>query len=108
MADYSKTLTDMSRETRPSGWSYIFPGDRENRSVMLPIRVTPTEREAIRTAAQWENKSVAGRHPSGDCCAIARRFLQARGAGRGGASGVTGRVESRGDAPRSNMLLWLA
>ena len=59
MADHSKTLTGMSRETRTSRWSYIFPGDRENRSMMLPIRVAPTEREAIRAAAQWENKSVA-------------------------------------------------
>ena len=48
--DHSKTLKDMSRETRTSGWSYVWGDARENRSLMLPIRVTPTEREAIRAA----------------------------------------------------------
>ena len=57
--DHSKTLKDMSRETRTSGWSYVWGLDRETRSLMLPIRVTPTEREAIRAAAESENKSVA-------------------------------------------------
>ena len=54
---HSKTLTNMSPETR-SGWNYFL--GRENRSVLLTFRVTPQERDAVRAAARWENKTVAG------------------------------------------------
>ncbi len=55
--DHAQTLIDMAPETR-SGWRYLHR--RENRTVLLPIRVSPKERDAIRAAARWENKTVAG------------------------------------------------
>lgn len=54
--NHNKTLSNMSPET---------PGNpqrgrgRQNRTVLLTFRVTPEERDAIRAAAKWENKTVA-------------------------------------------------
>ena len=53
MADHADTLLNMSPFTR-RGWTY-----RPNRSVLLPIRVTPAEREALRAAAAEASMSVA-------------------------------------------------
>ena len=53
MADHTATLLNMSSVAR-RGWSY-----RPNRSVLLPIRVTPAERDALRAAAAEANMSVA-------------------------------------------------
>ena len=53
MADHADTLLNMSSVTR-RGWSY-----RPNRSVLLTIRVTPAERDALRPAAAEANMSVA-------------------------------------------------
>ena len=55
--DHSKTLTDMSPETR-SGSTYFL--GREKRTVLLTFRVTREERDAVRAAARWENRTVAG------------------------------------------------
>ena len=55
--DHNKTLINMSRETR-TGWNYYL--GRENRDVLLTFRVTPQERDAVRAAARWENKTAAG------------------------------------------------
>lgn len=55
--DHAQTLIDMSRETR-TGWRYLRR--QENRTVLLPFRVSPKERDAIRAAARWENRTVAG------------------------------------------------
>ena len=54
MKEHADTLLGMSHVTRP-GWRY-----RPNRSVLLPVRLTPTEREALRAAAKWENMTVSG------------------------------------------------
>ena len=51
MADHADTLLNMSPFR---GWIY-----RPNRSVLLPIRVTVAEREALRAAAGEANMSVA-------------------------------------------------
>ena len=56
--DHDKTLTNMSRETRGNSYDYWL--GRQNRSVLLTFRVTPEEREAVRAAARWENKTLAG------------------------------------------------
>lgn len=56
--DHDKTLTNMSRETRGDYYDYWL--GRKNRSVLLTFRVTTEERDAIRAAARWENKTVAG------------------------------------------------
>ena len=50
MADHADTLLNMSPFTR----TY-----RPNRSVLLPIRVTLAERDALRAAAREANMSVA-------------------------------------------------
>ena len=55
--DHNKTLINMSPETR-TGWNYYL--GRENRDVLLTFRVTPQERDAVRAAARWENRTVAG------------------------------------------------
>ena len=54
MKEHADTLLEMSHVTRP-GWRY-----RPNRSVLLPVRLTPDEREALRAAAKWENMTVSG------------------------------------------------
>ena len=51
-------LQDMAKEARDP-WTYYYYG-RPKRDIMLPIRVTAAERDAIRAAAKWENKPVAG------------------------------------------------
>lgn len=56
--DHDKTLTNMSRETRGNRYDYWL--GRKNRSVLLTFRVTPEERDAIRAAARWEQKTAAG------------------------------------------------
>lgn len=56
--DHDKILTNMSPETRGDYYDYWL--GRKNRSVLLNFRVTPDERDAIRAAARWENKTVAG------------------------------------------------
>ena len=48
--DHDKTLTNMSPETR--GYRYDYWLGRKN------FRVTPEERDAVRTAARWESKTV--------------------------------------------------
>ena len=51
---------DMAKEARDP-WTYYYSGNRRSkRDIMLPIRVTAAERAAIRAAAKWENKPVAG------------------------------------------------
>lgn len=50
-------LLDMRRESEEP-WRYYYYG-REPRKIMLPIRVTEQERDAIRAAAKWENKKVS-------------------------------------------------
>ena len=57
MEDHNKTLTNMSPETR-SGWDYLLA--HQNRTVLLTFRVTRQERDAVRAAARWENRTVAG------------------------------------------------
>ena len=55
--NHNKTLSNMSPETR----LHPYHGrGRQNRTVLLTFRVTPQERDAIRVAAKWENKTVAG------------------------------------------------
>ena len=54
--DHSKTLTNMSPLTR-RGWSYLQ--GRKNRRLLLTLRVTPEERDAIRAAADWEDVRVS-------------------------------------------------
>ena len=50
-------LLDMRREAEDP-WSYYSYG-RKPRKIMLPIRVTARERDAIRAAAKFENKKVS-------------------------------------------------
>ena len=54
--DHPKTLLNMSPATR-SGFDYWI--GRQNRSVLLTVRVTPEERAAIRAAAESENLKVS-------------------------------------------------
>lgn len=71
-------LLDMRRESEEP-WRYHYYG-RAPRKIMLPIRVTAQERDAIRAAAKWENKKVsefiraaiAERAASGFCRASAK------------------------------------
>lgn len=50
-------LLDMRREAEDP-WRYYHYG-RKPRKIMLPIRVTARERDAIRAAAKFENKKVS-------------------------------------------------
>lgn len=50
-------LRDMAQEARDP-WRYYHYG-RPKRDIMLPIRVTAAERDAIRQAADWEQKKVS-------------------------------------------------
>lgn len=54
--DYRQTLLNMSPETRD--FTNYWRGKR-NRTVLLTIRVTPEERDAVRAAAEWEHRKVA-------------------------------------------------
>ena len=54
--DHPKTLLNMSPATR-TGYDYWL--GRQNRSVLVTIRVTPQERAAIRAAAESENLKVS-------------------------------------------------
>ena len=54
--DHRKTLTNLSPLTR-RGWSYLQ--GRKNRRLLLTLRVTPEERDAIRAAADWEDVRVS-------------------------------------------------
>lgn len=54
--DHRKTLTNMSPLTR-RGWSYLQ--GRKNRRLLLTLRVTSEERDAIRAAADWEDVRVS-------------------------------------------------
>ena len=53
---HNKTLTNMSPPTR-RGWSYLQ--GRKNRRLLVTLRVTPQERDAIRAAAEWEGVPVS-------------------------------------------------
>ncbi len=55
---HAETLRNLSPETRPRGY-YNNYWNRDRRKVLLTIRVTEKEREAIQAAASWENKPVA-------------------------------------------------
>ena len=71
--DHSKTLTNMSPLTR-RGWSYLQ--GRKNRRLLVTLRVTPEERDAIRAAADYEQVPVAEFHPRGDRHPCPGRVLQ--------------------------------
>ncbi len=70
---HAETLLDMSRETRSL---YRYYSSRRARTIQLPFRVSAAERDAIKAAAEAENKPVLRVHPGGDRRPGPRQLLQ--------------------------------